>query len=558
MREQERVIPFWFLNDALEKQKLSGQLEDIRAKGIRELIIYPRYGLPDGMYLSWEWFDNFGHIINEAARLGMGVWIHDDINWPSGTIGGELTQGRSPHAAKVMEFKKGRLQTRVSTFNVAYQHAPYIDVLSEKATTEFISRTHEEYKRGFGRYFGEIIKGFYTDESAFHANLFGVIDAKTVPFTDDLFEEFRTRRGYNPEEEIRYIWEEQGERSRRIRQDYFQTLSELYQERFLGRLRDWCHDNNLLFIGHLLEEENPLNLIKSQADPFTAASNFDWAGYDIISALTKPHVIAASFARSVAKRDNKTEVMAEAMGGFGWEMPPSEMMKISQWLAEQGTNVVVPHALFYSIRGDRRYESPPSLMEEPYWSQFEKFVQDFRQRVESRTNSIRNVAIYYPVRALWATYNPSDERNARKISETLRTFSVMYAGQGIEFDYVNDEALTRGQIDYQQVVLPRVEVLTLNTLKALLGFVKNGGKLTFVGNYPKFAADSIEQQEFMELLESLKEKQSQVDFIPLEVPAIFCGSKLAGIQYRVWHELSCMSPLYAARLTQIKHKVIKR
>lgn len=558
MKEQERVIPFWFLNDTLEKQKLSGQLESIRAKGIREVIIHPRYGLPEGIYLSREWFDNFGHIINEATRLGMGVWIHDDINWPSGTIGGELTQGRSPHAAKVMEFKNGKLQTRDSTFNIAYRHAPYVDVLSTNATSDFIHRTHEEYKKGFGRHFGETIRGFYTDEPGFYTNLFGVVDAKTVPFTDDLFGEFRARRGYSPEGELRYMWEKQGERSRKIRQDYFQTLSELYQERFLGRLRDWCHENNLLLIGHLLEEENPLNLIKSQADPFVAASNFDWAGYDIISALTKPHIIAARFASSIAKMYDKPEVMAEAMGGFGWEMPPSEMMKISQWLTEQGTKVVIPHALFYSTRGDRRYESPPSLMEEPYWSQFGEFVQDFRRRAESRTSSPRNQAIYYPVRALWATYNPSDERIAGKISETLRTLSLMYARQGIEFDYVNDEVLTRGQMNYHQIALPRAEVLTLNTVKALLKFVKNGGKLIFVGDYPKFAADSVDQQEFMRLLESLKEEKGQVDFMPLKVPAIFFGRKLAGIEYRVWHELSCISPLYAAELIKIKHKLLKR
>lgn len=96
MSSRERVVPFWLLNDRLEKDRLTSQLEAIRGKGVREVIVHPRYGLPDGMYLSREWFDHVSHIVNDAARLSMRIWIHDDINWPSGKFTKVFVPNRLP------------------------------------------------------------------------------------------------------------------------------------------------------------------------------------------------------------------------------------------------------------------------------------------------------------------------------------------------------------------------------------------------------------------------------------------------------------------------------
>lgn len=564
MSDRERVVPFWFLNDRLEKNRLTSQLEAIRGKGVREVIVHPRYGLPDGMYLNREWFDHVGHVVNDAARLGMRVWIHDDINWPGGTVGGELT-GKNGHAAKVIGFKNGRVENpRKSSFQIAYQHTPYLDVLDSSATSAFVSKTHEQYKVALGRHFGKTIQGFYTDEPGFYANAFNFVDRGTLPFTDDLFDEFRHRRGYDPEGEMSYIWQEAGARSRRIRQDYFQTVSELYQERFLGRLANWCHQNNLKFIGHLLEEEDPLNLIKSQGDPFAAASHFDWAGYDLISALTENHSVSAAFARSVAEIYGKPEVMTEAMGGFGWEMPPEKMLEVADWLASHGTSVVVPHALFYSVRGDRKHESPPSLMEEPYWSRFGEFSETFSQKVDNRERENKDRAIYYPTQALWAMYNPADERAARRISETVRRFSLEYAKAGIEFDYITDDSIANADFGrdahwYEWVCVPSADIVPIETMRRFKEFADNAKRITFVGSYPQFAAKTEDQEEFDQLKGALNNHElHRVDFMDLNVPNSTQISQLAGLQYRVWHELSCLSPRYSDLLIQAKHKLMKR
>ena len=46
-------IPFWFLNDTLDKETLKKQLYDFYEKGIRGFVLHPRKGLPvNQKYLS--------------------------------------------------------------------------------------------------------------------------------------------------------------------------------------------------------------------------------------------------------------------------------------------------------------------------------------------------------------------------------------------------------------------------------------------------------------------------------------------------------------------------
>lgn len=553
---EAECMPLYFLNHTLDNEILTRQLEGMRDKEIQEVIVGPRYGLPEGIYLSPEWFGHFGHIVNESKKLGIGIWIYDDMDWPSGTANGQLTRAAdSPHKAHVLFENGGHCHVKEAGFKTPYHGYSYIDVLKPDTVREFIKGTYEKYKMYFGDEFGTTIKGFFSDEPGLYANMYGKIDPQTLPYTEDLFAEFAKRRGYNPQDELPFIWKEEGERSRKIRLDYFQTLSELYQENFLGQIRDWCHSNGLLFIGHLLEEENPLSLVKSQADPFAAASYFDSASYDLVGSLNKDHIIAANLARSVAKIYGKDGVMAEAMGGFGRKMPVEEMKRIAKWLAKNGTNRVVPHALFYS---SDNVDVPPSFMQEPFWSKFSEFIQEFRRDVEEQEDKPRKLAIFYPVASLCAKYNPRDETNAAEISETLRIFSLMAAEKGVSFDYLNDKAILNGGMDYEQIALPRTEVLALETLQFLKTFVDQGGKLIFVGDYPKYATKSEAQEEFDKLMKDLKNQPENVSLLPLKIPlSSILRQRLTGFQYQIWEKSSKISPSLTWRVVETVNRLCK-
>src|SRR3989338_6033471 len=128
-----------------------------------------------------------------------------------------------------MDLQGGSIHQRDGSYKIAYQNTPYVDVLSSGAANAFIITTHEQYKARFGRYFGNVIKGFYMDEPGFYAGLFGFVDKGTFPYTGDFLDEFEKRQGFDLRPFADALWDESKPRlSAFVRVNYFQTLSELY------------------------------------------------------------------------------------------------------------------------------------------------------------------------------------------------------------------------------------------------------------------------------------------------------------------------------------------
>lgn len=86
---EHSACPFWFWNGELEPTELLRQLHLMHEQGVLGFVIHGREGL-GVTYLSEDWFDRCRLVIEEAARLGMKVWIYDDLNWPSGYAGGRV------------------------------------------------------------------------------------------------------------------------------------------------------------------------------------------------------------------------------------------------------------------------------------------------------------------------------------------------------------------------------------------------------------------------------------------------------------------------------------
>ncbi|MGH2950194.1 MAG: hypothetical protein ACRDPC_28675, partial [Solirubrobacteraceae bacterium] len=97
---QDRPNAFWFWNGSLTEAELERQLHLMRAQGVEEFFIHPRQGLggvfgqtENDYYLSEDYFDKVGFVLDRARALGMHVWLYDDLNWPSGYAGGRVLEG---------------------------------------------------------------------------------------------------------------------------------------------------------------------------------------------------------------------------------------------------------------------------------------------------------------------------------------------------------------------------------------------------------------------------------------------------------------------------------
>lgn len=86
-----RMQPFWFLNHDLREDELRWQIQQMHQQGIGGAVLHPRHGLVTE-YMSKKWLDAIDVCIDEMRKYGMEAWLYDELNWPSGTHGGEVTR----------------------------------------------------------------------------------------------------------------------------------------------------------------------------------------------------------------------------------------------------------------------------------------------------------------------------------------------------------------------------------------------------------------------------------------------------------------------------------
>lgn len=92
--EGYRPMPFWFWNDRIEEDEITRQMTRMKEQQVEAFFIHARHGLQTP-YLSEEWFARIEHVLREAQRLEMGVWLYDENNFPSGYAGGRVLAGKS-------------------------------------------------------------------------------------------------------------------------------------------------------------------------------------------------------------------------------------------------------------------------------------------------------------------------------------------------------------------------------------------------------------------------------------------------------------------------------
>lgn len=156
-----------------------------------------------------------------------------------------------------------------------------------------------------------------------------------------------------------------------------------------------------MFVGHLLAEESIVDTTRTQGDFFGAMKYFDWAGYDLLSNLEQKHIITAKLALSAKYNYGLKKVCAETFGVFGWNLDINKMKLDTNWQIKNGLNISIPHAFFYSQRGEGKYDCPPSFFKEKYLNSFDDYVNAVQDSIKIDNPKKARVAIYYPRETIW-------------------------------------------------------------------------------------------------------------------------------------------------------------
>jgi len=382
----------------------------------------------------------------------------------------------------------------------AYSNDAYVDLLDEKVVQKFIETTHVEYEKRVGEYFGDTVVGFFTDEPGFYNN-FWDRNPQTVPWTRRFLEYFESQKGYDLKPYLLLLWHNgisEHNHQHKVRYDYYDVFSKLYQQTFFKRLYDWCGQRNLQSIGHVNNEELIVDHSRYSGHFFRSMRYLHTPGIDVIEGKRAKDSIVPKLVSSASHLFSASRTMSETYGVFGWKMTMEEMKWTADWQYVRGVNLMVPHAFYYSIEGDRRNECPPSeFFQNTWWKYFEKYS-DYMRRLSfllSQGRHVADIAVYYPIASIWANLAPGDAPIADDIDETFRVVSDELLCNQLDFDYLDDDAfvdivrvedgkLKANDEEFDILILPHVTTIPLATLVKLEEFQSQGGTIIAVDTLP--------------------------------------------------------------------------
>lgn len=81
-------IPFYFLNDDIDREEILIQLDFMKDNGITAFFLHVRDGILNQAFGTDFFFENVRFIILEAQKRDIQVWLYDEDAYPSGNCGG--------------------------------------------------------------------------------------------------------------------------------------------------------------------------------------------------------------------------------------------------------------------------------------------------------------------------------------------------------------------------------------------------------------------------------------------------------------------------------------
>jgi hypothetical protein len=529
------TAPLWVWNDRLTDDQIRGTLRDLAGQQVKQVFVHPRPGLMTP-YLSPEWFRLWKVALDEATKLDMLVWIYDENSYPSGFAGGWVPElmpearGRglvfsnssksnqppvwATNSLAVFRLDAGKAED-VSAKLKAGEALPegrylgasvkraanspwnggrsYVDLLYPGVTKKFLDVTLESYRKAVGAEFGKRVPGSFTDEPE-------LVPAGGWPWTEDLPQQFERRWGYSLIESLASLNQPVGD-WQRVRHNYFQTLLDLFVERWAKPYYDYCASNKLEFTGHYWDHSWP-NCV-GVPDNMAMSAWQQRPGIDILMNQYAEHT-GAQFGNVRACREISSlanqfgrRTLVELYGAGGWDLRFEDMKRIGDWLEVLGVNTLDQHLSYVTIRGARKRDHPQSFSyHEPWWDSYRASAAYFERVTAALTQGeqINRVLVIEPTTTAWM-YQGAGAKLKAIGDEFFKLLMALEAAQ-IEYDIGCEDVLANhssvvgntlkvGRRAYPVVVLPPLmENVNARTFELGEQFLQAGGTVVCLGEAP--------------------------------------------------------------------------
>ncbi len=333
------------------------------------------------------------------------------------------------------------------------------DLLNAAATARFIAETHDKYYQALSSFFGRTIRAIFTDEP-------NILGRRTkpglVPWTGGFLERLSALLGRDFATSLPFLWVEASDRSESaVRSEFSGAVAASLNESYYKPISDWCAAHKVALTGHPAGSGEMAPLL-----------HFQIPGQDVVwryvvpggpTALEGVDSTIGKSATSVAVSLNRPIVTNELYGAYGWQLTMDEMKWLADWLFVRGTNTLLPHAFYYSVRGDRLHERPPDVGWNNLWWEHYGQLTAYTNRLSWLLTGGTPVA---PV-AVLATSDHTPWGAARVLFQNQKDFFYLHDSL-LAAARVEGGQLKSGGASYSVIVIDGLETVSAPLLSQLL------------------------------------------------------------------------------------------
>ena len=548
-----RARMYWrVFGPAWDHANIDRQLKLVKAAGLGGVMTYFMYPFALDEPGKWhnqpfnspEFLENLGYAVRSAKRLGLRFSICGSTGWPYG--GSKVSV---PDSAQMLKRLAGMVSNGTTTFKQPFRPNDGDQVVAYFQDGKWIAKPHDgpvvafvegptrmQVKRpslgneglvvdhlnseAVTRYLESTVRPMLDSapngiESIFSDSL----EVYRENWTHDFPKDFRNARGYDLIPHLEELFDDNAIHSKPLRQDFWRTVAELAETRYVKTLFDWSHRQG---ITTELQPYGtpPLPMTSSAFIDMPTAEHYEWMGFNV-----------CRYVASAAHQQGKNLVGSEA---WTWGAIPnrltdtlSDLKVMSDMHFLSGVNDITGVDFPYSpksagVPGWLPYYGPSIGENNPQWAVFPELV-NYLNRCSwmlRQGSPAAKVGVYLPIEDGMA--NGGTEQllldfavrdhfvNGPLTSEFGLTKAMTHRSDlvttlmkiGVEFDGLDFWSLNRaghvegsgtdaffrvGQAKYSIIVLPRIESIDLNAYRILEAFSKKGGTVIAIGKLPSKA-----------------------------------------------------------------------
>jgi hypothetical protein len=424
---------------------------------------------------------------------------------------------------------------RVYVFNI-YHHdgadGGKVNYLDSRLAPAFIATALQPYARRLGDRLGGTIPGDFIDNEGDYG--------WSLAWSDTLDQRYQERYRRDIRLWMPLLVDRDAEgRFARARWEWFDLVSDIYAETFRA-VTDWHEAHGMYTTAHFWEEgiQPQVNAVGDHLKMLRALT---MPGQDCLGRKAL-RVHDFKEVESVAEFENK-RAATELMGAGGFEgtpwgtFNPTFLKQAVNAVTAWGMSHIIPHGVFTTRKLTGNPWPPDWYAENPMFPYLHLWT-DFARRasfINSMGHAFPDVLLYNPIESAWLQADAGildiemwSFSEAHPGGKRINEIDRVYAGAiddltaaRIEFlvgdrtylkkMQVKKGALVFGDLIFRTIVLPDMDILTLETARKIVAFAKAGGRVYALAGLPSASAENGMDDPRMKL--QMDELKSQPTFL---------------------------------------------